>query len=253
MLAGGPARETESECFRLHMEGLGAQGKQVWSAGVSRPDRPTPGVRLDLTIRHETCADLGGPRWHHAKIERVAKARQGFLDEAGDPALHKHLASRPRAVFLVDTDVVCGPGVLERMWYADADVVYGVYWTEGDGDGWGARGTCYPQVWDVHPYGFSGELWTLLNQPGVHEIPVLGGGACTLIRGRGFESRYWPLLESMRYGPGISFGEDRTFSLGLETRGIRQVAVTGLPIAHAYSDELRSPGWLDVLRREVGL
>jgi hypothetical protein len=36
-------------------------------------------------------------------------------------------------------------------------------------------------------------------------------------------------------------GEDRTFCLGLETRGIKQIAVTGLPILHLDTPEKQTP------------
>lgn len=246
VLAGGPARETESDMFRLHVEGLKVQ------------------EGFDLTIRHELVPDDDGPRWHHDKIERVAKARQGFLDtaayakdsvpvpipEASAIRPSRRVASGTHALFLVDTDVILGPGVLERMWAVDADVVYGVFWTEAD---WGKGSPIWPQVWDVHPYRFRETTWDALNRPGVNEIEVLGGGACTLIRGRGFESAYWPLLESIRPLEGMWGGEDRTFALGCETRAVRQVAVTGLPIVHCYTDAMRTPHALDVARREVGL
>src|SRR5690606_8665855 len=125
------------------------------------------------------------------------------------------------ALLFVDTDVILGPGVLERMWAVDADVAYGVFWTEAD---WGQpeHGPA-PQVWMHHPYGFDRETWRALKAPGVNEVPVNGGGACTLIRGRGFESRYWPLLEGIRYAGGMMAGEDRSYCIGLECRGIRQV------------------------------
>ncbi len=218
ILAGGPARETESEVFQLHREGLKAQGGVV--------------------IRHEVVPDPGGPRWNPAKIERVAKARQTMMDVGyPDPCL-----------FMVDTDVICGPGVLERMLAVDADVVFGVFWTKSS---WGGPWGDWPQVWDINPYGFRPETGKLLLEDGVNEIEVFGGGACTLIRGRGFESRYWPLLDSLQGAPGMWGGEDRSYCLGLETRGIRMVAVTGLPIVHLHADH--SPLAVQEARVATGL
>ncbi len=89
--------------------------------------------------------------------------------------------------------------------------------------------------------------------PGVNEVPVLGGGACTLIRGRGFESHYWPLLESLTALPGMFPGEDRAYCLGLECRGIKQVAVTGLPIKLCYDISMQTKPALERVRKEVGL
>jgi hypothetical protein len=111
----------------------------------------------------------------------------------------------------------------------------------------------WPQVWDRHPYGFTPECWAALKAPGVNEVPVLGGGACTLFRGRAFESRYWPLLASLRHAGGIWPGEDRAYCLGLECRGIKQVAVTGLPIKHCYDVGSQTKPALERVRNEVGL
>ena len=224
ILAGGPARETESDLFLLHREGLEAQG--------------------DVEIRHEIVPDPGGPRWNPEKIERVAKVRQRFMDHCDDDCpctkgretecMCDTLPVPPaRSLFMVDTDVICGPGVLDRMLEVDADVVFGVFTTKCS---WGGPWGDWPQVWTRHPYGFDTNTAKLLVEPGVNEVEVFGGGACTLIRGRGFESRYWPLLDSLQGAPGMWGGEDRSFCLGCETRGIRMVAVTGLPIVHLHAD-----------------
>lgn len=240
VLAGGPARETTSDLFELHKHGLEVQN------GFGHV--PTE-KQFDVVVRHEIVPDIGGPRWHDEKIERVARVRQGFMDFAWTAHLDQPEFD---ALLLVDTDVILGPLVLERMWAVDADVVYGVFWTEAD---WGnAPGvTRWPQVWDVHPYGFTQGTWDGLTRKGVNEVPVLGGGACTLIRGRGFESRYWPLLNSIRHCGGMWGGEDRTFALGIECRGIEQVAVTGLPIYHAHHPHQQTADGLEIARKEVGL
>jgi hypothetical protein len=231
ILAGGPTRETSSLVFQLHREGLEAQAD---------------GYHVE--IRHEVTKDPGGPRWHGEKIERVAKVRQDFLK---DGVFMREVADHgDTGLLMVDSDVILGPGVLARMWAVDADVVYGVYWTRSD---WGGSVADWPQVWDVNPYGWTQATADALRAAGVNEVPVLGGGACTLIRGRGFESRYWPILESLRPLPGMWGGEDRSYCLGLECRGIRQVAVTGLPIKHCYTIDLQTKPALERVRKEVGL
>lgn len=232
VLAGGPTRETSSLCFQLHKQGLEAQ------AGP-----------FEIEVRHEVTTDPGGPRWHADKIERVAMVRQAFLGLARDP-VEDWLIKPYDALLMVDSDVILGPGVLERMWAVDADVVYGCYWTRAD---WGGSMADWPQVWSIHPYGWQPSVLEALRAPGVNEVPVLGGGACTLIRGRGFESRYWPLLDSLRPLPGMWGGEDRSYCLGLECRGIKQVAVTGLPIKHCYHVGDQTRPALERIRKEVGL
>lgn len=264
VLAGGPARETSSDLYALHVEGLKAQG---WPTGVYRatasvserialgvppdePDPPTP-VRFDVSVHHEIVPDPGGPRWSVEKIERVAKARQAMFGYVREGLPHDHSTGFD-ALLMVDTDCILGPGVLERMWACDADVVFGTFWTRAD---WGnVPGIdVWPQVWDRHSYRFTEECWRELTAPGVNEVEVYGGGACTLIRGRGFESHYWPLLESLSAYDDMMVGEDRSYCLGLEARGITMKAVTGLPIVHLYTPELRTPAMLEKAREKVGL
>ena len=209
--------------FRLHCEGLRAQGLS------------------SMDVQHVLVPDpLPDHDWRVDKIERVGKVRQRFMHDVA-----------PAGLFMVDTDVICGPGVLDRMAAVDADVVYGVFWTK-----WG--GPPQPQVWDVNPYGFTPELTRVINRSQqfpdeVSEAVVYGGGACTLIRGRGFESRYWPLMKSLPKDGSMWVGEDRTFCLGLEARGIRQVAVFGLPIEHLYTEDMQTPEALERVREKVGL
>ena len=194
VLCGGLTRELQSELFALHREGLLAQSSSSLTTDAAHL------TSFHVEVRHNSVPDNEGPRWNHAKIARVAKVRQAFLNDA----FFYQGSDQPRmnyaGVFMVDTDVIVGPGVLARMWSVEADVVYGVFSTEAD---WLDGSRICPQVWNVHPYQFTDQVWEALNMPGVHEIDVLGGGACTLIRGRGFESAYWPLLESLKYSSGI--------------------------------------------------
>lgn len=111
----------------------------------------------------------------------------------------------------------------------------------------------WPQVWDITPYGWTKETADALNAPGVNEVEVLGGGACTLFRGRAFESRYWPLLKSLTPHGSMMAGEDRSYCLGLEARGIKQVAVTGLKIHHCYTLAEQTKPALARIREKVGL
>jgi hypothetical protein len=238
ILAGGPTREVKSLVYQLHREGLEAQADG-----------------FDVEIRHEIVPDPGGPRWQHGKIERVAKVRQEFMDLAYDmdpgvPIGPDGSWADCAALFMVDSDVILGPGVLKRMWEVDADVVFGAYFTHSD---WGGSMADWPQVWSINPYGWDQETADALTAPGINEVEVFGGGACTLIRGRGFESRYWPLLQSLVRLPGMWGGEDRAYCLGLEARGIRQVAVTNLPIRHCYSLAEQTKPALERIRKEVGL
>lgn len=215
ILAGGPARETESELYRLHRRCLERQG--------------------DLEVRHDVRPDPGGPKWYGEKIANVARSRQSFLEDA---------EASYDALFMVDTDLILGPGVLDRLLEVDADVVYGVFWSR-----WPGFEAPMPQVWDEYPYGHTRQLiermrpgleftesrWGYEYDSGqVKELEVLGGGACTLIRGDALGCKYHPPYTVLSdYSSGDMWvGEDRTFGLSCITSGIRQVAVMGLPIVH---------------------
>lgn len=256
ILAGGPTREVESPMFQLHVEGLRAQGESQHPEKAAIGGSPSSAPAIDVTVHHELVPDCGGPRWHVEKIERVARARDTMLSRFHNDWMDDPTPIPFDGLFLVDTDVIIGPGVLSRLLAVDADVVHAVYWTPDD---WGQpkESDVAPQVWWTNPYDWNdigaAACWNALCEPGVNEIEVNGGGACTLIRGRGFESHYWPLLESLRGAGRMWPGEDRTFCLGLECRGIRQVAVTGLPVVHLYTDRHRTPDVLARAREMVGL
>ena len=231
ILAGGPTRDLDSPILAAHRDCLLSQSLSS---------------EYTLEIEHTECPDTGGPKWDGRKMERIGMVRQGFIDRVNSDANYD-------ALFLVDDDLLLGDWVLQRMLDTDADVVYGVFLSN-----WSGGLNRKPQVWDVSPYGQTPELDSqlaagmsilgsdfgfdmLMGEP--REVEVYGGGACTLIRGRGLESNYAPLLESLRRRNGTDMwgGEDRTFCLGLETRGIKQIAVTGLPILHLDTFKKQTP------------
>ena len=231
ILVGGPTRSVQAPIWKAHRDCL--LGQRLSS-------------EYTLDIDHQECPDTGGPKWDGRKMEQVGRVRQGFIDRVSSGGEHD-------ALFMVDDDLLLGDWVLQRMLDTDADVVYGVFLSN-----WGNNLTRKPQVWDVSPYGQTPELEAklaegmsilgsdfgfdmLMGEP--REVEVFGGGACTLIRGKGLESRYAPLLESLRRRKGADMwgGEDRTFCLGLEARGVKQIAVTGLPILHLDTPEKQTP------------
>ena len=219
ILAGGPTRDVESDIYKAHLECL---ERQVFEG-------------CTLEIRHFELPDKGGPRWTREKMSRVGEVRQEFMDLA--------VAEEFDALFMVDDDLILGPNVLSELVRFSASVAYAVFLSDWPGL------PRAPQVWDTNPYGRTSQLdASLTRDMGVlasdfgfemltgtpRGVPVFGGGACTLIRGDGFRSRYSPTLQSLfNRGPGDMWaGEDRTFCLGLETRGITQLAVVGLPVVH---------------------
>jgi hypothetical protein len=190
----------------------------------------------------------GNHLWRRDDMRRVGWIRQRCIETAfSDPGCTH--------VWMVDDDVICGPEVLSRLLMADAPVAYGVYWTT-----WNGADKAMPQVWDVeHPYGLSQTAYTALERG--ETIEVVGGGACTLIRrdavvrpDGSMRGLYWPPPSGLPRG-GMWQGEDRWAGLRwcLETPYVRQVAVGGLRIEHAYSEEQRTVEWCDEAMTRVGL
>jgi hypothetical protein len=175
-------------------------------------------------------------RWPENALYRVGKARQTMFE----------FALGYDALFMVDTDVIIGPEVLGELLKVDADVVYGVFWTQ-----WPGFDHPLPQVWDVQPYGYVQELETVKKLANGESVEVMGGGACTLFRRRAFESRYHPPMIAPKVG--MWPGEDRTFSVGCNFLGIKQVAVGGLRILHQYTPEMQTSAALKRAGEMVGL
>jgi len=226
-MAGGPVRDknSTSRISRLWREGLKANGVE--------------------TIDAREVDDPGGARWTLRKIERVAHTRQEMINDAVINGVYE--------LWLVDDDVIVGPGVLDRMRQAHADVVYGNFLTSCN---WGGYPDLWPQVWMTHPYGFRGHPLHLekLRSEQDLELEVKGGGACTLLRGRALrQARYAPLLEGLRSAGGMWCGEDRTFAMYCEVHEITQLAVVGQPIMHLHECDDLTEQQEKAVREYVGL
>lgn len=209
IVAGGPTRAT------------GAPHEAAWRRGLERQ-------RRDLQVTTVECRaedyDASGDahHWGRSAIMAVAQARQAAVDHA--------IAVGADYLWMVDDDVLCGPGVLDALIDASGGeaVAVGVYWTD-----WG-DGRPAPQVWDLHPYTRRERLDHQLRAGGV--VRVSGGGACTLIPRAALHAElYWPPLRGVEH-----WWEDRWACLRWAVRGTPLMAVGGLPIHHAYRPEHRT-------------
>lgn len=226
VLAGGPSRctgEAHEVAWRACIERQAAPGVEVVFRAVDAAD--------DAAGDYEVGEVAHG--WTASAIGRVARARQRFLDSARDEGFD--------AAWLVDDDVLCGPGVLAQLLgVADMEtpvpggqrVAVGVYYTPG----WlpDDPGRELPQVWDRHPYSIDPATVDLWRRPVVRR--VAGGGACTLIPVAHGARIYWPPLAGVEH-----WGEDRWACLRWAAREVPIYGVGGLPIAHAYQRAQREP------------
>jgi hypothetical protein len=170
-------------------------------------------------------------QWSDSAMQRVGRHKDLILNTARD--------NRAEAVWLCDADLICDPYTLTSLWSVPEQIVCGVYWTRWQ------RVTSEmnpvhagPQVWQVHPYGLSGngmEEWELRRKL-IHRevVHVYGQGACTLIRRdallRGVSFAPMP----GNTGPGLMQGEDRHFCLRAEMLHLRMVADGWPDIFHIY-------------------
>lgn len=224
ILAGGPSRCT------------GEAHEVAWMTCIQRQVPPGVEVEFRDVFAGDDAADdyEVGPvehAWTATAIHRVAQARQRFVDDARTEGFD--------AVWMVDDDVLCGPGVLGVMAAVmiehQAPVVVGVYYTPG----WLPQDPAreLPQVWDRHPYSIDAATVEDWRGPIVRQIN--GGGACTLIDLRHRRSvpgaLYWPPIRGLEH-----WGEDRWACIRWAEAGALVLGVGGLPIAHAYQPSERA-------------
>lgn len=236
VLAGGPSRCT------------GEAHEVAWMTCIQRQVAPGVEVEFRDVFAGDDAADdyeVGAVEhaWTATAIHRVAQARQRMIDDAEREGFD--------AVWMVDDDVLCGPGTLDRlvsvMQERCAPVVFGVYYTPGWLPDDPKREL--PQVWDRHPYSISADTAEIYREPIVREVS--GGGACTLIdlRHRNAVARpYWPPMRGLDH-----WGEDRWACIRWAEQGAKMLAVGGLPIVHAYQRAQREPSAIDAaMRRSWG-
>ena len=151
-----------------------------------------------------------------------------------DTIIHEAVAGAYDALWLVDSDLLCGPRTLWSLWYADAPVACAVFWTR-----WQPEAPPLPQVWLRHPYQLDGRG---IEQPEfLHSLAtrqrtqVWGQGACTLYRTsvfqKGLSFDRVPDLPT----DGMWQGEDRHLCTRAERLHIPMVADAWPDIFHCYA------------------
>lgn len=179
-------------------------------------------------------------------MERVGALKNQIFRET--------LAGGYDGVWLVDSDLICGPRTLWSLWYSDAPMVCGVFWTK-----WQDRPDCplMPQVWLRHPYQLDGRgmdgpefLRKLINR---ERVQVWGQGACTLYRPE-------PLQKGVSFDrvpdlptEGMWVGEDRHLCTRAERLHLPMIADAWPDIFHGYHPHQQTQGeeWLGRLSEEV--
>lgn len=157
--------------------------------------------------------------WVGQNVSRIAHIR--------NLAIQHFLATDCTHLFMVDADLLLHPRTVKALLAAGKPVVSEVFWSQWPGDDkW------MPNVWEIHPYGFtSPESILRLVEPGVYEVSGLG--ACTL-----FERA--ALKRGVDYSPigGCDIaGEDRWFCIRCAVDDIPLHVDTNYPAFHVYRGE----------------
>ena len=174
---------------------------------------------------------------HHWKEDLIWKVA-GFKDLL----IEKALASGMEFLFLVDSDLVLSPYVLEHLISCGKEVVSEVFWTS-----WKPGQIQLPQVWAQGEYEMAprrreerlgqeeSERRTrdfIRNAYSPNLFRVGGLGACTLIRRSALEKgARFSEIDNLTY-----WGEDRHFCIRARALGIELWADTTYPPLHLYRE-----------------
>lgn len=180
-------------------------------------EKKPQGARYEVTERtHE---------WTRGTFGWLAREKQKLLDRADTNGYD--------GIWLVDSDLLCGPDTLKSLVETERSVVSGVFWTS-----WTPDQPPLPQVWLQHPYELQGkgyEFHEFVDALSSRRLLQVGGlGACTLIRRDVLPKvGFWPLIEGL---PNHSMwqGEDRHFCVRAERNHVDLWADAWPDIWHCY-------------------
>ena len=176
--------------------------------------------------------DEGTHYWSNALMFRVAKWKNRIIKYALDQEYD--------GLFLVDSDLILNPELLEHLEKAEKDVISEIFWTR-----WHPGQRLEPNVWLFDEYDLayrnpgeeineetkeerSSQFLKQLKVPGIYEVGGLG--ACTLISRKA-------LLKGVdfSYIPNLTIrGEDRFFCIRASVLGIGLFVDTYYPAYHIY-------------------
>ncbi len=155
-------------------------------------------------------------QWTGTLMARMAGLR--------DFAIQEFLKTDADFLFMLDSDILPNPGLVEHLVSLDLPLVTEVYWSQ-----WSPSDPWLPNVWDFGNYGFSTPEHVIrLREPGTFQVGGLG--SITLMRRDAFEkgARY-EMMPEVEYP-----GEDRHFSIRAAALGIPMYADTHFPSFHIY-------------------
>ena len=234
IVAFSPVRQTPG-VLELFLKHLRTQPVDVWMYD----DNIDPGSsailrRAEVTIlpQLEGLASSNYRRseithlWDLSTVARVAAIKNLAID--------RFLESDADSLFLIDSDVLIPPGLVEHLAAAQVPVIAAVYWTR-----WRPE---MPEMANIFGTITSHQF---LRDPGHYQVPGLG--ACTLIRRDVFEAG----VRFTEQAHLSTEGEDRWFCYLADRRGIPLIACTHLEPFHVYRDSqlVEARAWSDAHSR----
>ena len=221
IIAFSPVRQPP-QVLELFLKHLRMQDVETWVYDDNTdPDSSAMlrGFGLTLLPQIEALPDSHHDRgeythtWDGPTVRRVAAIKNLAID--------RFLNSRAAALFLIDSDVLVPPGLVEHLASSAVPVIASVYWTR-----WRPE---MPEMANVFGTITSHDF---LRDPDHHHHLVPGLGACTLIRRGVFEAGVRFAEQSHM----VTEGEDRWFCYLAARRGIPLTACTHLEPFHIYRD-----------------
>ena len=266
ILVGGPVRKAP-DLLRVHLSSLEGQilpprvsvhyafvdDNVVEESSDLLRDfcQKTGGTYLDARAPETPPFSDANPVTHHwspEAMKRVGDAKNALIREA--------ITGGFDALWLVDADLILSPRTLWSLYYAEAPIVCGVFWTRWQNL---PNQPALPQAWLRHPYELSGRgmeqhefLRRLVNR---ERIQVWGQGACTLYRtevlSKGVDFQFLDDLPK----EGMWVGEDRHLCTRAERLHVPMVADAWPDIFHVYHphQQPEAPEWLVKFLAEPGV
>ncbi|MBE5961646.1 MAG: glycosyltransferase [Lachnospiraceae bacterium] len=192
-------------------------------------------IILEGEQRGEYICDENTHQWTNENLRKVTKFKNRIIDYARKEAYNY--------LFLIDSDVIIHPILIEHLKSKQKDIISEIYWTKFQ-----KESSKMPNVWmyniydmdETAPFEFitpqekqkrTDAFYKKLAVPGVYEVGGLG--ACTLITRKALEKGVnFDPIKNVRMP-----GEDRSFCIRAAVLGIQLFVDTNLPAYHVYRME----------------
>lgn len=226
IIAFSPVRQSPG-VLELFLKHLRMQPVDVWMYDDNVEQASSALLRSGVTILPQL-EGLGPSNYRRGEVTHLWDVSTvGRVAAIKNLAIDRFLETDADFLFLIDSDVLTPPGLVEHLAAADVPVIAAVYWTR-----WRPE---MPEMANIFGTLTSHQF---LREPNHHPVPGLG--ACTLIRRDVLEA-------GVRFDEQAHLateGEDRWFCYLAHRRGIPLIACTHLEPFHVYRDSQLGEAWV---------